>query len=279
MTTLQELRERHLKLTEPKVKGEAKEGGGNFLTLNDGDNWVRILPGKSDPLDFYAEGGVHKYTDTDGKEKSYHCRKVHGEACPLCDFYFELWKMHKDLGLPKGEKSKYGNMATAIKLKSRYNILVVSRALEAKGEDPVKFLSLSEQAFTKVTAAVTNTDLTDDDDPNTTILSLDRGNDFNVRITKKGDGKRTYPSFEESGPKIKKTKASSDPMAVKAWMESPLSVKSLLKQETYEDGKKIVMNLTASLNNVKQESGSTEEKPPFDTGDDGDAEFQKGLKA
>jgi hypothetical protein len=279
MLTLQELREKHQKLTQPKVKGEAKETNGSFLTLDDGDNWVRILPGKEDPLNFYVEGGVHKFKDTEGKDRSYHCRKVHGESCPLCDFYFDLWKMHKELNLPKGVKSKYGNMATAIKLKPRYNIKVVSRALEAKGEDPVKFLSLSEQAFTKITAAVSNPDLTDDEDPNTTILSLERGNDFNVRITKKSDGNKSYPSFEESCPKIKKTKASSDPTAVRAWMESPLDLKSLVKLETYEDGKKIAMDLLASLNTVKTESKAAVSNSSSEESDDGDSKFREGLKA
>lgn len=268
MVTLQELRERHKKLIEDQEKGPKAEGGSDFATLAQGDNWVRILPGKEEPLDFFAESAVHKYQDAEGKWKNYHCRKVQNESCPICDLYFDLWKRHKELKLPKGEKSKFGDMATKLKAKPRYYVRAVIRALQEKGEDPVKYIAMSEELFTKVMAAVSDPDMADESDPdNTTMISLDRGNDFNVKITKKGE----YNSFGESSAKIKKSKAG-NPQEMLAWMESKLDPKSLIKIGDYEEGKKLVMMLDASLSNVKTEKSSS---PDNDNSD----KFNKEIRA
>ena len=273
MVTLQELRERHKKLIEDQDKGPKGEGGSDFATLAQGDNWIRILPGKEEELEFFSESAVHKYQDSEGKWKNYHCRKVQNESCPMCDFYFELWKRHKELKLPRGEKSKFGDMATKLKPKPRYYVRAVVRALqEAKDTNPVKYIAMSEELFTKVMAAVSDPDMADDSDPdNTTVISLERGNDFNVKITKKGE----YNSFAESSPKIKKSKAGT-PQEMLAWMESKLDVKTLIKIGDYEEGRKLVQNLDAQLSGVK---AAKSEDPPFSTDEDNSSKFNKEIKA
>lgn len=271
MVTLQELRQKQLKLIEENSGGGKSKGSSEFARFpqEGGDNWIRILPGKSDELEFFSESAVHKFVDDNGEWSNYNCRKVQHEACPVCDFYFDLWKRHKELKLPKGEKSKFGDMATMIKSKPRFFVRAVIRALQAAGEDPVKYVAMSKELFDRVIAAVTNPDLSDEDDPdNTTIISLERGNDFNVKITKKG----VYNSFVESEPKIKKTKAGT-PQEMLAWMESPLDPKLIVKIGDYEEGKKLVMNLEARLSGVKVEGTS---EAPFDVDDDD--KFKKGLK-
>lgn len=272
MVTLAELRQKHQKLIEGN-NSQKSEGVSDFATLQAGDNWIRILPGKEEELEFFSESAVHKFQNDEGKWQNYQCRKSQHESCPMCDYYFDLWKRHKELKLPKGEKSKFGDMATMIKAKPRFYVRAVIRALQAAGESPVKYIAMSKELFDRVMAAVTNPDLTDDSDPdNTTIISLERGNDFNVRITKKGE----YNSFVESEPKIKKTKAGT-PQEMLAWMESPLDIRTLNKIGDYDEGKKIVMNLDARLMGVAT-SQSTDEQPPFDT-DDGESKFKRGLKA
>jgi hypothetical protein len=277
MTTLAELRERHKKLVEESnKKGTKTDGGNDFAQLQQGDNWVRILPGKEDPLEFYAETALHKFQDAEGKWRNYQCRKPHGEECPICEFYFDLWKRHKALNLPKidgkSAKSKFGDLATKIKAKPRYYIKAVIRSLQEKDESPVKYIACSDELFNRIMAAMTNVDLVDDDNPdNTTIISLDRGNDFNIKITKKGE----FNSFVESEPKIKKSKAG-NPQEMLAWMESPLDIRSLVKVSDYEEGRKIAQILDASLNNVSN-------KPNSETGnesdEDNDKKFNKELKA
>lgn len=280
MVSLQELRERHKKQLEEQ---EAKKNGGSggetkdWAELDMGSNIVRILPGKEEAFDFYVESSLHKYTDAEGKYRNYHCRKTHGEACPVCDFYFDLWKRHKALGLPKGEKSKFGNLATAIKPKSRYYVrAVIRKLLNEKGFEgsPVKYISLSQKLFDIVMAAITNPDFADENDPdNTTILSLEQGNDFDIKIVKQGE----FNNFDQSTPKPKKSRAGT-PQQIAEWMDA-LDLRTLVKKESYEDGAKIVQNLEATLNSVKVESKSaSSEEPPFEQDDDGDAKFKKGLK-
>jgi hypothetical protein len=273
MTTLAELRERHKKLIEDQDKGSKGEGGGDWATLAQGDNWVRILPGKSDPLDFFSESSLHKYQDAEGKWKSYHCRKSHNEQCPVCDLYFDLWKRHKALNLPKGQKSKFGDLATKIKVKERFYFKAVIRGLQEKGENPVKFIAASKELFDKIMAALTNPDLVDEgQEDTTTIVSLDRGNDFNVKITKKGE----FNSFADSECRIKKTKAGT-PKEILEWSDNALDVKTLVKLSDYEEGKKVAMYLDSTLNTVKTESSSTG-KPPSEPDEDNSDKFKEGLK-
>lgn len=279
MTTLQELRERHRKQLEEQ---ESKKGGNagdkmkDWAELDQGSNIVRILPGKEELFDFYVESALHKYTDAEGKLHNYHCRKSQGEKCPVCDFYFDLWKRHKELGLPKGEKSKFGNLATAIKPKPRYYVRAVIRKLlndkDFEGS-PVKYISLSQKLFDIVMAAITNPDFCNEDDPdNTTLLSLDQGNDFDIKIVKQGD----FNNFDQSQPKPKKSRAGT-PQQIAEWMDA-LDLRTIVKKESYEDGVKVVQQLEASLNSVKSAPKADENKePPFDA-DDGESKFKQGLK-
>lgn len=283
MTTLAELRERHKKMIEDQGS-QGNTGGGkpnNWHKLSLGDNWVRFLPGKNNPLEFFVEGHVHKYQDSDGKWHSYNCRKPHGEKCPFCDLYFDLWKMHKDLNLGKDSsgkniQSKFGNLATAIKAKPRYTAVAVIRELQEKGEYPVKFVTMSQQLFDRVMAFMVKEGFYDDDDPdNTTIVSLEKGNDFNIRITTQG----SWQSFVESEAKYKKTKAG-NPVEMAEWMEHQLDLNSLVQIGDYEDGKKAAEMLLASLNTVKTENVSTSSsKGSNDDDDDGEDRFNKELKA
>jgi hypothetical protein len=109
---------------------------------------------------------------------------------------------------------------------------------------------MSEQLFSRVMGAMVGDDFVDEADPdNTTIISLEKGNDFDVRLTKQGQ----WPSFVESAPKFKKSKAGT-PAEIAEWMENTLDLKSLVEIGTYEVGKEIVMNIEASLNPVKAEN-------------------------
>ncbi len=259
--TLAELREMHKSMMSEN-KPAATGGGGksDWATFEDGDNIIRFLPGKEDPLDFFVEGSVHKYQDDQGMWRNYKCRKTQGEKCPVCDYYFDLWKRHKELNLGKDANgrnitSKYGDLAVKIKPKARYYSIAVIRALEEAGEDPVKYVAMSQQLFDRVMHAMVNDDYQDEDDPdNTTIISLERGNDFNVKITRQGQ----FPSFVESSAKYKKSRAGT-PAQVAEWMDNELNLQSLVEIDSYEKGKELVMGFEASLNPVKIETTSDEE--------------------
>ena len=260
--TLAELRAMHKSMMSENKPAATGGGGGksDWASFEDGDNIIRFLPGKEDPLEFFAEGHVHKYQDENGMWRNYKCRKTQNEKCPVCDYYFDLWKRHKELNLGKDANgrnitSKYGDLAVKIKPKARYYSIAVIRALEEAGEDPVKYVAMSQQLFDRVMHAMVSDDYQDEDDPdNTTIISLERGNDFNVKITRQGQ----FPSFVESSAKYKKTRAGT-PAQVAEWMDNELNLQSLVEIDSYEKGKELVMGFEASLNPVKIETTSDEE--------------------
>jgi hypothetical protein len=253
--TLAELREMHKKMMQEEPQQSSGGNSSQWATFKDGDNIIRFLPGKNDPLEFFVEGSVHKYQDDQGMWRNYKCRKPQGEKCPVCDFYFDLWNRHKGLNLGKDSegknvRSKYGDMATKLRAKPRFYAIAVIRALEEAGENPVKYVAMSKQLFDKVVHAMVDEDFQDSEDPeNSTIIDLERGNDFNVRITKQGQ----WPTFVESSAKYKKTRAGT-PAQVAEWMENDLNLQSLVEIDSYEKGKEIVMSLEASLNPVNVEN-------------------------
>jgi len=257
--TLAELREMHKNMNSDPKKNTGSSNG--FWSPTEGDNVVRFLPGKEDPLDFFVETKLHAYQDGDGKWNYYKCRRTQHEKCPMCELYYDLWKRHNDAGLGRDDESKFATMARMIKPRPRYYSIAVVRDLEEQGEDPVKMLSMSKQLFDKVMICMVNDEFTDEDDPdNTTMLSLKRGNDFVIRMTKQGQ----FPSYVESMGKYKKSPAAKSEALVAQYMDNSLDLQSLGEIDSYEKGREVSMMLQSSLNPVKNES-----TPPW-SAEDGD---------
>lgn len=268
---LNELRKKHEQLLKGKTGG-GEDNGDKYLKIQDGKNTIRILPWKDDSKPFYAEAIIHRYFDEDNKLRNYYCRKMQNESCPVCDFYFDLWKMHKDLGLPPKTKSRYGDLATKIKGQPRYYMNVVDRrVMEGANADPanaIKILSTGQKVFKKVMDGIFNPDFLDESDPeNTNVLALKKGNDFVLELGKSGE----YNNYDQSTFRLKKTAAGSD-REIKIWMEVMHDIHGLIEAGDYEEGKKIVQALGVSLDNS--------DAPSFKKDDDmGDSKFNKGLQA
>lgn len=272
--SLAELRAKHQKMLEEK-DNQKSEGGSDFVTFDQGSNVIRFLPGKEDPFEFFSESVVHKYVDEEGKHRKYRCRKPAGEKCPVCELFWDLWKMHKELNLPKGQKSKYGDLATKIKQKSLFYAVAVSRKLQEAGENPVKIAAMGKQLFDVVMGELVNPENLADDsngdpDEDSHMLSLDKGLDFDVIVTKNGE----FNNFQTSKAKRKHTKAGS-PLEVAEWMEHQIDLSKFSEVDSYEDGKKIVDNLLASLSTSKVDSVTTSKE---DSDDDGEEKFNQDLK-
>lgn len=252
--SLAELRKEY-ETSSKESKGGSSIKMADWLSFQEGSNFVRILPGKDDPMSFFAEGAIHKYViSSEPYPRNYKCRRISGEKCPVCDFYFDLWKQHKALELPKGEKSKYGDLATKIKQKPRFYFTAVSRSLQEAGEPPVKLVAASNQLFDRVMKYLLNEDFMDDENQDeSTIISLDRGNDFDI-IMNKDSG---WPNFAESESKVKKTKAGT-PAQIAEWMDHNLDPWSHAEPDSYEKGVEIVTSMEAELNkvNIEDESSS-----------------------
>lgn len=271
MSFLEKLRQKHEELQSGKSGGGGDDFLKKFLKVELGKNVIRILPNKDETKEFYAESMIHRYTDENGRMSNFHCRKIQNEACPLCDLHWDLWKMHKELNLPKGQKSKYGNLATKIRGTPRYYINVVDRRLlEADPQNPgaaVKIFSTGQQVFKKIVADIMDPEFQDEEDPaNTTMLSLKRGNDFILELTKKGD----FNNYDNSKTRAKKSPAGTD-KEIAAFMESLHDIHGMIKIGEYEEGKKIADNLLVSLH-----SGNTPTKNS-DEDSDGEDKFKESV--
>tara|TARA_R100000951_G_scaffold30502_2_gene26213 strand:- start:4071 stop:4811 length:741 start_codon:yes stop_codon:yes gene_type:complete len=222
---LDALRAKHEELSGNKPAGGNSDFLSNFLQLQEGTNSVRILPGKDEDTMFYAETKIHRIPDGQGGTKNVHCRKMHGEACPLCDTYFSLWK----------EPNKDEDLARTIKPRSRYYMNVVDRETGT-----VKILSLGVILFKKIIAAMLDEDFGD-------ITDIASGHDF--KIVKIMEGQ--WPKYDQSSPRPKSSEAGSK-AEVATWMDSLHDIHALVKLEDYDDVK------TASLGLLPSHEGSSQ---------------------
>ena len=189
----------------------------NFYQISEGTNTVRILPSNEDEKDFYAMTKIHRVPTTEGQVKNIHCRRVHGEACPVCDLYF---------GLLKTGRKEDEDLARQIKARDRYYMNVVDR-----DSSEVKILSVGIILFKKIISAILDEDFGD-------ITDVDKGHDFKIIMYKEGQ----WPKYDQSQPRPKSEPAGSG-ADVASWMEELHDIYSLVKLEDYEELKKISESL------------------------------------
>jgi len=183
-----------------------------FYQIPEGTNAVRILPWKDDEKEFYAETKIHRVPQPDGNVKNFHCRKVHGEACPMCELYYGLWKT----GRQEDE-----DLARKIKPRARYYMNILDRE-----SGDVKILSIGVILFKKIIGAMLDEDFGDITDPTT-------GHDF--KIVKEMDGQ--WPKYDQSAPRPKSSELGSKG-EIAAAMDSLHEIHGLVRLEEYEDVKK-----------------------------------------
>lgn len=210
---LNALRKKH-----EELMGKNKGGGTNddfikkFYQVNEGTNTIRILPSKDENKEFYAETKIHRVPMENNQVKNVHCRKIHNEACPLCDLYFSLWKTGK-----KEDEA----LARVIKPRSRYYMNILDRET---GE--VKILSIGMILFQKIVASMIDSDFGD-------ITDIEKGHDF--KIVKHMEGQ--WPRYDQSQPRPK-----SSPLGTKAEtariMDLMHDIHGLVKLEEYDAVKK-----------------------------------------
>jgi hypothetical protein len=227
MIDLEALRKKHEEL---KNSGNSNADFlQTFYQIPEGTNAIRILPWKDDDNEFYAETKIHRIPQQDGGNKNVHCRKVHGEACPLCDLYYSLWKT--------GRKSDE-DLARKIKPRARYYLNILDWD---SGE--IKILSIGVILFKKIIGAMLDEDFGDITDPET-------GHDF--KIVKEMDGQ--WPKYDQSAPRPKSSGLGTK-QEIASIMESLHDIHGLVKLEEYEDVKQITDSLVCEA--VQGSSGST----------------------
>ena len=211
---LEAIRQKHEEISN------AGGGGGSFIDtfiqLREGTNVVRILPGKDEDTEFYAETKIHRITFptsqdglTGGKVRNVHCLQTHGEKCPICELYYGLWKT----GVKEDE-----DLARKIKGRARYYMNVVNRETAE-----VKILSVGIMIFQKLLNTILDEDYGD-------ITDLKTGHDFKIVKTMEGQ----FPKYDQSQARPKASEAGSKG-EVAEWLDSLHDVHGLVKKEEYED--------------------------------------------
>ena len=229
---LEALAAKHAELSNPGTGGST-DFLNNFFQIREGTNIVRILPGKDEDTLFYAETKIHRVPDAEGKVRNIHCRKIHGEACPMCDAYFGLWKT--------GSKEDE-DLGRQVKPRSRYYMNVVDRD---SGE--VKILSVGVILFKKVIATMLDEDFGD-------ITDLETGHDF--KIVKEMDGQ--WPKYDQSQPRPKASPLGSN-SEIASIMESVHEIHDLVKLEDYEEFKQVADSLISPTQGVSRNAPEAEE--------------------
>jgi hypothetical protein len=233
---LEALRAKHEQLNNPQ-SGNNTDFLQKFYQIPEGTNAVRILPWKDDEKEFYAETKIHRVPQPDGNVKNIHCRKIHGEKCPMCDLYYSLWKT----GRQEDE-----DLARKIKPRARYYMNILDRA-----SGDVKILSIGVILFKKIIGAMLDEDFGDITDP-------EAGHDF--KIVKEMEGQ--WPKYDQSAPRPKSSELGSK-AEVASIMETLHEIHGLVKLEEYED----VKQATDTLVGVAVQ-GTSAPKPSEEVSDD-----------
>lgn len=250
---LNALRAKHEQLSNPK----AAAGGNNqdflnkFYRVQEGDNYVRILPaseGSDKP--FYAETKIHRVPDGQGGVRNYHCRKVHGEKCPMCELYYALWKT----GVKEDE-----DLARQIKPRSRYYLNVLDR-----NTDEVKIFSIGMILFQKIMETMLDPDYADlFEKAENGILDTKIGHDFKVSMFKEGQ----WPKYDRSMFRPRGSELGSA-QQVDEVMNSLHDIHDLVKLEEYDTLMEAAQNLRPELGVVRERPAPSQETPESGSDDD-----------
>jgi len=239
---MDELRKKHKEIN--KASGGTSDFLAKFFMMDEGTSVVRILPGGDPEEQFYAETAIHRIEEN-GSWKNYHCPRVKGGDCPICDFYFRLWKTDSEAN---------HNLARSIKARKRYYANVVDRR-----DGKVKILSVGMKLFGKILDCFFDEDYGD-------ITDTEKGWDF--KVVKDTIGQ--FPNYDKSSPKPKQTAAGTD-SEIATWMDELHDIHGLVQLPTYDDMKKVVMNLAG-------DAPTTKDSTPSESNNSEDEDYLSHLK-
>ena len=217
MVNLDELRKKY-----DQIQKAQSGGGGNddflkkFFMMEEGTSVIRVLPSpEGSEQEFYAGTAIHRIND-----KNYHCPRVKGHDCPVCDLYYRLWKVEGPM------KDEAQDLARQIKPRKRYYMNVVDRR-----DESVKILSMGMKLFGKILDCFFDEDYG-------YITNLTEGWDFKVVKDTQGQ----WPNYDKSAPKPKQSSAGSDKQ-IAEWMDELHDIHGLVKLPEYDELKNLAMEM------------------------------------
>ena len=246
-----------------KIQNPSQGGGGDskYIQLTEGKNQVRVLPYESEQPSteglFYVETATHQITEN-GQTKYVHCPRAvdKDKKCPICERYWELWKIAEKFGSEEIKK-----LARSLKPRARYYANVIDR-----GDGEVKILSHGMKLNEQFMEAFLDEEVGD-------FTDLKTGRDWDI-IKKIVDKK--FPNYDSSKPKMKATEIPAEEAKVYLEKMHKLEdcVKYLDEEELQRLGDIAFLQVDELLPKSKDED---EEEAPFDT-DDESGDFQKHLE-
>ncbi|MMZ43617.1 hypothetical protein D1872_51790 [compost metagenome] len=235
------LAERLNQLNQGGGGGQKAGGGMSFISIKDGRNQVRILPGKKDDEgNFYREVLVHYSVGKTSNNRGTMvvCPKTHdpNAKCPVCELSAQYKKMSKK------KDDSYDKQARAIYQKKRFYLNAIDRAddlddfelRDKEGSDtpvwynvktdeeesPVKVLGAGAEIFKGILGLIVDPEYGD------VILDVEEGLD--LIITKTGSG-QFNTSYD-----VKAARKETD-LGFDDWQEHLNDLDSLTKAKTYEE--------------------------------------------
>jgi hypothetical protein len=248
MVNINELRKKYEEINSTGT-GNSTEFLSKFFMMEEGTSVVRVLPWKDEEQEFYTETAIHRLDD-----KNYHCPRVKGDKCPVCDKYYDLWKQINAIGKDTPRGRDLADVARQIKARKRYYLNVVDRR-----DGKVKILSVGQKLFGKILDCFFDEDFGD-------ITDVSEGWDF--KIVKDTQGQ--WPNYDKSAPKPKQSKAGSD-QEVSQWMDELHDIHGLVKIADYDDLKNMMLALGG-------EDSGPESSSSVSKNDDDDEDYMAHLK-
>ena len=250
MVNIEQLRKKYQEINNPGSGGNA-DFLSKFFMMDEGTSVVRVLPSKDEDSEFYAETAIHRLND-----KNYHCPRIKGGKCPVCDTYYDMWKEINAIGKETPQGKEMADVARQIKARKRYYLNVVDRR-----DNSVKILSVGQKLFGKVLDCFFDEDFGD-------ITDLKEGWDF--KIVKDTQGQ--WPNYDKSAPKPKPSSAGSDKENA-TYMEELHDIHGLVKVADYDELKSMMTELVAANTPAQNNLGTDYQAPKAD-----DEDYMSHLK-
>jgi len=239
MVNIEELRKKYQEINNAGTGAGNADFLSKFFMMEEGTSMVRVLPWRDDDKEFYTETAIHRLDD-----RNYHCPRIVGEKCPVCDTYYDLWKEINAIGKHTAKGKGLADLARTIKARKRFYMNVVDRR-----DSSVKILSVGQKLFGKILDCFFDEDFGDITDPK-------EGWDF--KIVKDTQGQ--WPNYDKSAPKPKPSEAGSD-SEIAAWTDELHDIHGLVKVADYDELKMMmsVLRGDAQETTPSDDSGKDED--------------------
>ena len=246
MVNIEQLRKKYEEINNPGGGSSTADFLEKFFMMEEGTSVVRVLPWRDSDKEFYTETAIHRLND-----RNYHCPRIKGDKCPVCDTYYDMWKEINAIGKETPEGKELADIARQIKARKRYYMNVVDRR-----DSKVKILSVGQKLFGKILDCFFDEDFGD-------ITDLKEGWDF--KIVKDTQGQ--WPNYDKSAPKPKPSTAGTDAETA-VWTDELHDIHGLVKVADYEDLKTLMLDLRGVQAGAQHVPNTAAQTAPMSEDDD-----------